>query len=474
MNTQTNEDFYERGLQLAEAGSHQQALEYIERYINGAPDDAEAINDAGAIMHCLGRFDEAIEHFLRARRLDGDSAEIVWNLAEAYLAAGRDEDAIQLLDEMEQMDILNPDLLNRTANVCLNKNNKGGAVEMLLRSLEIAPDQRVLKPMVEVIRSKRPKIAFFCGADGMQFLGEIVEFTKHRFRVRLFEGNTEQQMRELMEWSDIPWFEWCTNLAVIGSRIPKVCRNIVRLHRYEAYQSWPQQVDWNNVDVLLTVGNSFVGDNLLTQVPGIDNLTRIVTIPNGIDLDKFGFTDKSPGKNIAFLANLRMVKNPPFVLQCMQKLHYIDPQYKLFFAGRFQDPALEQYLRYMVRTLGLQDVVFFDGWQKDVGAWLHDKHYIVSTSIIEGHPVGLLEGMACGLKPVVHNFPGADQILPPEFLFNLSEDFCRLILDESYEPWEYRRFVEETYPLQKQLDEINAIFTGLEEQIYAGELSAAG
>jgi len=474
MDTQTNEDFYERGLKLAEAGSHQQALEYIERHISASPDDAEAINDAGAILHCLGRFDEAVEHFLRARRLNGDSAEIVWNLAEAYLAAGRDGDVIQLLDEIEQMDILNPDLLNRTANVCLNNNNSAGAIEMLLRSLEIAPDQRVLRPMIEVIRSKRPGIAFFCGADGMQFLNEIVEFTRHRFRVRVFEGNSEQQMRELMEWSDISWFEWCTNLAVIGSRIPKVCRNIVRLHRYEAYESWPKQVDWNNVDVLLTIGNSFVRNTLLTQVPNIENQTRIVTIPNGIDLDKFGFTDKPPGRNIAFLANLRMVKNPPFVLQCMQKLHYIDPQYRLFFAGRFQDPALEQYLRYMVRILGLEDVVFFDGWQDDVGAWLHDKHYIVSTSIIEGQGVGVLEAMACGLKPVVHNFPGADQILPPEFLFNISEDFCRLILDESYEPWQYRQFVEETYPLQKQLDEINAIFTGLEKQIYAAEMSLAG
>lgn len=476
MDAQTNEDFYEKGLQLAEAGSHQQALEYIERHISASPIDAEAINDAGAILHCLGRFDEAIEHFLRAGRLDSDSAEIVWNLAEAYLAAGRDEDVIQLLDKMEQMDILNPDLLNRTANVCLNNNNSAGAIEMLLRSLEVAPDQRVLKPMIEVIRSKRPKVAFFCGVRGdVKFLSDIYNFIGHRFPVRFFEGRNYEQMYELMQWSDISWFEWCTDIAVEASKQPKVCKNIVRLHRFEAYDGdWPARVEWNNIDTLITVGNSYVREALHGLVPDIERQTKVVTIANGVNLDKFGFTDKSRGKNLACVGYLNTRKNPMFLLQCMQKLHYIDAGYKLFFAGGFQQGVLEQYVRHMVNALGLQDVVFFDGWQQDVGAWLHDKHYIISTSIGESQGMGLLEGMACGLKPVIHNFPGADQIFPPESLFNISEDFCRLILDESYEPWRYRQFVEETYPLQKQLDEINAIFTGLEKQIYAGELSAAG
>jgi glycosyltransferase involved in cell wall biosynthesis len=191
----------------------------------------------------------------------------------------------------------------------------------------------------------------------------------------------------------------------------------------------------------------------------------LVTIPNGVNLEKFAFTERKRGKNIAFLANLRMVKNPAFVLQCMQKLHYIDPGYRLFFGGTFQDGALEQYLRYMVDALDLRDVVFFDGWQEDVGSWLEDKHYIVSTSIIESQGMGLLEAMACGLKPVIHNFPGADQIFPSEFLFNISEQFCQQILSDTYEPGKYRRFVEENYSLRNQLNKINDLLRQLEAEI---------
>jgi glycosyltransferase involved in cell wall biosynthesis len=146
----------------------------------------------------------------------------------------------------------------------------------------------------------------------------------------------------------------------------------------------------------------------------------------------------------------------------MQKLKYIDSGYRLFFAGAFQDQALEQYLRYMVEALGLDDVVFFEGWQENVSVWLADKHYIVSTSIIESQGMGLLEGMACGLKPVIHNFPGASQIYPKEFLFNISEEFCQQVLSDKYEPHRYRKFVEENYSLKEQLSKINKIFTELE------------
>jgi glycosyltransferase involved in cell wall biosynthesis len=119
----------------------------------------------------------------------------------------------------------------------------------------------------------------------------------------------------------------------------------------------------------------------------------------------------------------------------------------------------------MVQALELENVVFFDGWREDVNSWLQDKHYIVSTSICEGHPVGLLEGMACGLKPVIHNFPGAKDIFPSEFLFNISEEFCGQILSDKYEPQKYRKFVEEKYSLKSQLSRINEIFIQFEAQI---------
>ena len=131
----------------------------------------------------------------------------------------------------------------------------------------------------------------------------------------------------------------------------------------------------------------------------------------------------------------------------------------------FQDHALEQYLRHMVGALNLRDVVFFDGWQPDVRSWLEDKHFIVSTSVIESQGMGLLEAMACGLKPVIHNFPGAHEIFPSEYLFNIAEEFCEQIRSDSYEPETYRRFVEQHYTLSDQLTEINNVLKRIEREL---------
>ena len=417
---------YERGMKFAQARRYQEALVCIREHLYTAPDDARALNDAGTILYCLGRADEAIDHFVKAKGFQGDSAEILWNLVEAYLGAGRADEAVRLFDDMERLEILNSDVLNRTANLLLSQDNKAGAIEMLHYSLEISPDQKILEPMIDVIRSKMPKVAFISDGEVMGFPDEIAECIRQRFQVRFFERQTEEGLFESMEWSDICWFE-PSHLVVTASKQPKICTNIVSMSHYEAYKQWPMQVDWSNIDLLVTIGGSFIRDALVQRIHGLENQTSIVSVPSGVNLERFAFRNRQRGKNIAFLANLGMLKNPAFVLQCMQKLHYIDPEYRLFFGGEFADTALEHYLKHIVGVLGLRDVVFFEGRQEDVNGWLEDKHYIVSTSMIESQGRGLLEGMACGLKPVVHNFPCAGQIFPSEFLFNISEEFCEQI-----------------------------------------------
>jgi len=461
----TDSNNYQIALQLAEEGKYEQALEKIQEHLRTFGEDAQALNDAGAILHCLGKSSEAVDCLNRAKKISPDAAEIIWNLAEANLVAGLPTETSELFDKMGKLGILNADIINRTANVFLNQDNKAGAVEMLLRSLRLSSEQDVLKPMLEIIKSKRPKIAFFCGSDGANFIKDIIPYINQRFLVEIYQGKTEEQLYELMQWSDISWFEWCTQLAQAASKWPKVCKTIVRLHRYEAYGPWPEQINWDNIDVLINIGNTFIADRLISKVPDIQQSTSLITIPNGVNLEKFRFSSWQRGKNIAFLGNLRMVKNPALVIQCMQKLHYIDPEYRLFFGGECPDPALEQYLHHIVQNLDLEDVVIFDGRLENVPGWLEDKHYIVSTSIIESQGMGILEGMACGLKPVIHNFPGADQIFPKEHLFNIAEEFCEQICSDNYEPSKYRRFVEENYSLDDQLLKIADIFNDLEEQI---------
>jgi tetratricopeptide (TPR) repeat protein len=460
-----NRSEYEMAVNFAQQGKHQEALVSIERYLQSSPDDVEALNDAGAIYHCVGRSSQAIEYLKKARNLNPQNKQVVLNMLEVYIALSMPQESEEILELAQELGILNPEILNRITDQHVQNGKIADAVEILLRSHKLWPNQEIVEHMLTILKSKRAKLAFFCGPDGPTFLNPVIDNLRERFNVRLFDGTTNEELYELMNWSDISWFEWCTDLAAIGTAGQKVCKNIIRLHRYEAYTDWPQKINWHNVDVMVTVGNSVVKNYLISKIPQITGLTSMTTIPNGVDLEKITFVDKKAGKNLAFIGNGREVKNLPLVMQCMQKLNYIDDEYKLYIAGIFTDPVLEQYIRHMVHVLGLDGVVICDGWQDDINRWLSDKHYIISSSLIESQGMGILEGMAAGLKPVIHNFPGAEEIYPKEYLFNIAEEFCQQIISAEYESVRYRRFVEQRYSRKQQLKDINKLITEFEKEI---------
>jgi hypothetical protein len=472
-------DYYRRGLELAEAGQYQEGWDCLREHLRGAPQDAQALNDAGAILHCLGRTEETIGLLAQARQLEADNAQIVWNLAEAYLGDGRAAEAACLFDDMERMGTLNIDVLNRTATLLLDQGNKGQALEVLLRSYRLWPEQKVLPPILDAIRAKRPKVAFFrngTGEDGV--LADLCEFVRQRFQTKFYEGRSPEGIAGLMRWSDIAWFdggemtvEACGPAALGGEKItpggggvtrPKI---VASVRRSDVRDRWAKAVRWENVDILAPIGSGAVEEALLQQAPDLRARTRLAVVPNGVNLRRYAFRRRDRGKHLVCIGGLTLEANPAFLLQCMQKLHYLDAGYRLFFSGTFESPALEQYIRHMVRTLDLTDVISFEPHPGDWNGWFSDKHFIVAGGIGEDEVEALLTGMACGLKPVIHNFPGADQLLPPRYLFNIAEQFCEQVLSNDYEPRQYRRLVEERYPVEQQLKQVDGVLTQLETEI---------
>ena len=464
MTMNSKSQIYEKGLELAEAGQHEQALKCIKEHLKVNPGDGQAWNDAGAIIYCLGEVDEAIENFEKARELCGDSAEVLWNLCETYIDGGYPNMAVQLFDTMERMEILNPDVMNRTANAFLQQNCFGGAIETLLRSLKMNSEQEILLPMIEVIRSKRPKIAFFCEEKDKES-ESVFNYLNDRFRTEMHVDKSQAEIYAIFDNCDIAWFEGCGDIVTEASRVAKAKKMIARLSADDVYDGSPERVNWNNIDTLILIGNSFVKEALIEKVNDIEKLTKLMAVRHGINVDQFKFAYRNRGKKIACVSDLSAKKNPMFLLQCMQKLIYIDPDYRLYFAGEFEDKAVEHYVMHMVEKMNLSSVVFFDGRVNNVNAWFRDKHYIVSAGISESILSGVLEGMSCGLKPVVHNFPGADELLPIEVLFNLAEDFCGHITSETYEPQKYRSIVEEKFTRQAVMKNIHEMLVKLEKDM---------
>jgi glycosyltransferase involved in cell wall biosynthesis/2-polyprenyl-3-methyl-5-hydroxy-6-metoxy-1,4-benzoquinol methylase len=309
------------------------------------------------------------------------------------------------------------------------------------------------------------KIAILCilGLEG--FLHDIVGFLKTRCEVKTCFSFDEHENVAAIQWADVVWIEWCNELAVRVTELETILegkRVICRLHSYEALSDYVLDVNWRMIDDLIFVA-SHVEEVVLKQIfaKGIP-FPNVKThfVPNGIDLSKFDFLERSKGKNLAMVANISDKKGPMLLIHAFFDLYRRDSEYKLFVAGDMDDPRYSYYLYHIIEELGLEKSVSFDGFVEDINAWLRNKNYIVCSSPWEGHPVGIMEAMACGIKPVIHNFVGAKQIFPEKFIWDNISEFVLMITEGDYSSIEYRNFIESHYSLEKQLATIENIVFG--------------
>jgi protein O-mannosyl-transferase len=82
------------GMELAERGDFQEALENFQQALRINPNDAEADNDMGATFIALGKADEAILHFRKALRSKPNLANSHYGLGYALFLQGKLDEAI--------------------------------------------------------------------------------------------------------------------------------------------------------------------------------------------------------------------------------------------------------------------------------------------------------------------------------------------------------------------------------------------
>ena len=302
------------------------------------------------------------------------------------------------------------------------------------------------------------KIAFIC-ADGLgAFVRPVVNSLPDTYETQLFLVRNEKEINEAIEWGDILWFEWANEVAVYGTRVQEIVPDdqkiIVRLHSYEALSGLAKRISWHKVDACIFVA-AHVHAMVQHQITAIDEITKCRIVHNGVDTKAFNFEgEKQPGKDIAFLGNISNKKGPMLL---MQAFNVLPPEYKLHIAGAMQEERYNIYLGNIIKEMGIEDRVEFCGAVDNVPEWLQDKQYIVCTSPWEGCPVGLLEAMACGLKPLIHSYVGSRDLFPDEWIWATVDDFKKMALDTAFEPKKYRRFVEKDFSFENQMKGIRDV-----------------
>jgi glycosyltransferase involved in cell wall biosynthesis len=404
-------------------------------------------------------------------KLPGDT-DICSMRAVIHIMEGRLDDAGAVLQEGLKKDSVQFDLVFNLAYIHELQENCQLAAELYLEACTVAITTEQKQNVTEaigrlklmdanIIIKEKPKIVFFVKQGMDNFLGDIINGILNEYWVRKIIVSDFKQIDQGMRWADVCWFEWCDELVIYGSTLPLAGgkKIICRLHSYEAFSDYINKVRWNNVDKVVFVAEH-IRNFALEKQPSLKR-EKTVVIPNGVDIDKYVYKERSPGFNLAYVGYINYKKGPMLLLHTFKSLYDRDDRYKLHLAGIFQDDRDQLYFNQMIKEFGLANNVSFDGWQENINQWLEDKNYILCTSVLEGNPVGIMEAMSRGIKPIIHNFVGAKGMYPEKYVWNTIDEALEMIRSEEYNSMEYRAFISDKFSLEKQVNKIKEVFSDL-------------
>ena len=168
---------------------------------------------------------------------------------------------------------------------------------------------------------------------------------------------------------------------------------------------------------------------------------RIMTIFNGMD---FSQSDPSPRPVdpdkkeiwIGIAARLNPVKDIKTLIRAFDIAHAQDDRLRLSIAGKGEE---ENSLRAMVSSLGLDEVVRFEGWISDTKEYFKNIDINVLSSLSETFPYSLLEGVYEHCPAIASNVGGIPSLIKhgeTGFLFEAgdAESFAKYILKLASDP----------------------------------------
>jgi glycosyltransferase involved in cell wall biosynthesis len=233
---------------------------------------------------------------------------------------------------------------------------------------------------------------------------------------------------------DLVFYTWADR--DFTQSFPKA-RHVMMMRRFEFFHAdWPQY-NWNKIDLLITC-NVWIGEQVAQAIKKTG--TAVACVRNPIDPSLWAYRKRSHGKKIGMACRIFPVKNLPLAVQIM---HMLPKEYELHIAGPIHDYNV---MAYMTNALPKERLfIYGDLERSSLDSWWEDKNYCLSTSISEGDPMAVLEAMAKGIKPVIHNWPGADEFYNT---FTRVSEACSQILAGEYDSEKYRKTVIENNPVE--------------------------
>lgn len=249
---------------------------------------------------------------------------------------------------------------------------------------------------------------------------------------------SEEFNPQFADEAEVIWCEWLTENAIRVSQYECKAKKFLRIHSYEAFSPLIHYVDFSKFDKVI-----FIAEHIKKYVESkVGNIPNAIIIPVGVDLEKFKLIEKEKNNKICYAGEISRKKGIGELFLIAKEF----PKMEFHIAGKFKEDDVAWWFNEKK-----PDNVFLYPYSYDLQEFFKDKTYFINTSLREGNPVTVLEAMACGLKPLISDWVGADKIYG-DYLFRNLDEFRQLLDD--YSPKEYRKFAEQ-FDFKKTLKEIN-------------------
>jgi len=419
----------------------------------------------GEMLFAEGKIEEAEKSFLEIIEKDPENKEALNNLGVISFQQQNFERAIDYFTKALEIDPFHKDAILNYSALLKSTNRFYDSAPILEKAIERFPDDQEISQLlseVHQMRRSRTKIAVLCLPGLQSFLGDIVDYLKTKYDVRTCYSNNNQEIESAVQWADIVWLEWANEMATFVTnhlRLPSKKHVVCRIHSYEVLSGYLPKINWSKVSRIIYVADHI--RRIAHEVhPPLVNQPPSLVIKNGIALDRFKFNIREPGFNLAVVGFINHKKNPSMWIDILSRLVKTDPRYRLKVAGELQDPRYGYYFQNIIARLGLKDHIQFFGHVEDMPNWFETEqiNYLLSTSIFESFGYNIAEAMAKGIRPLIHSFPGAEELWPHDCLFNSIDEVIEMIhKKDNYNSLEYYEFVEQRYSLQSQLEKTERI-----------------
>ena len=250
---------------------------------------------------------------------------------------------------------------------------------------------------------------------------EVCVFQPRKWPYQAFSSRVNSKLLThdlsyFLKSNDVIVFEWAEEVFVQATHLLKTTPIVVRLHLHELWDFAPR-VNWENVDRVIIVSHA-MRRKLLERYPQLKDRTHV--IHNGIDLERFYPQPRDFQGTLGTLSRLEPHKGIYELVCTFADLRVQGYDLKLKIGGGCTEPRYQRYadeLYLLVKRLGIEPYVTFDGYVEDTVTWCRDVDIFISNSCSEGLQVALLEAMACGCYTLSQRWDGADEVLPLENLY---------------------------------------------------------